>query len=234
MILAIAILEFALWMRLSAPSQLDAATQSAAQTASAPNNDSQNQQPQNQTPGANSSPANSNAQNAPSKDTQSQDTSTGQPKPAVRKPIHKKKVAAADCVKASSGGSATSASKASTGNSPAQNSGSSSAPKICPPEKIIVQQGGTSEPSIQLAGGPGGDDASQKRDATNQMLSATEGNLKNVAGQPLTASQKDSVTQIRQFMEESKRALAAGDVESARTLAWKAKLLSDDLVKPPE
>jgi hypothetical protein len=42
------------------------------------------------------------------------------------------------------------------------------------------------------------------------------------------------VNQIRQFMEQSKAAVEAGDLERARTLAWKAQLLSDELVKPPK
>jgi hypothetical protein len=33
-------------------------------------------------------------------------------------------------------------------------------------------------------------------------------------------------------MEQSKAAMSQGDLERARTLAWKAQLLSDDLVKP--
>jgi hypothetical protein len=231
MTLAIAILIFGTsWTQFSAALPMSVMLQSAAQATSP--GDSQTQQPQSQTPDSKQS----------STTTTSQKTSAGQAHPA-KKPVHKKKVATADCDNAQSGGPATPAQNPSTGtktnasatgNTPTQNSGSSSAPKNCPPEKIIVRQGGTTEPSIQLAGGPGGDDASQKRDATNQMLGETENNLKKVAGQPLSANQKDSVTQIHQFMAESKSALAAGDVESARTLAWKAKLLSEDLVKPAQ
>jgi hypothetical protein len=40
------------------------------------------------------------------------------------------------------------------------------------------------------------------------------------------------VKQVRQFIDQSKTATAAGDLESARTLAWKAQLLSDELVNP--
>jgi hypothetical protein len=95
-----------------------------------------------------------------------------------------------------------------------------------------VRHGGTSEPSIQLAGGPVGDKASQERDNANQMLGSTEENLKKIAGKQLTSNQQDMVNQIRQFMEQSKSAVAAGDLDRARTLAWKAHLLSEELVKP--
>jgi len=66
------------------------------------------------------------------------------------------------------------------------------------------------------------------------MLGATEANLKKIAGNQLTPSQQEMVNQIRQFMEQSKAAVGDGDLERARTLAWKAQLLSEELVKPPK
>ena len=105
-----------------------------------------------------------------------------------------------------------------------------SAPTVCPPPKIIVRQGGTSDPAIQLAGGAVGDQAAQQRHTANEMLGATEMNLKKIAGTQLTANQQDMVNQIHQFMDQSKSAVTAGDLERARTLAWKAQLLSEELV----
>ena len=64
------------------------------------------------------------------------------------------------------------------------------------------------------------------------MLDATEANLKRLAGKQLTANQQDMVSQTRQFMQQSKAAVEAGDLERARTLAWKAQVLSEELVKP--
>jgi hypothetical protein len=110
-------------------------------------------------------------------------------------------------------------------------SATTSATTNCPPKKVIVRQGGTSEPSIQLAGGPTG---AHERDTATQMLQSAEANLKKIAGSQLTSSQKDMVTQIRQFMDQSKTATTAGDIERARTLAWKAQLLSEELVNPPK
>ena len=57
-------------------------------------------------------------------------------------------------------------------------------------------------------------------------------NLKRAADMQLSAAQQDTVSQTRQFMEQSKAAMAAGDFERARTFAWKAQLLSEDLAKP--
>ena len=64
------------------------------------------------------------------------------------------------------------------------------------------------------------------------MLGTTEENLKKIAGRQLKPEQQDMVIQIRQYMEQSKSAVATGDLERARTLAWKAQLLSEELVKP--
>jgi len=66
------------------------------------------------------------------------------------------------------------------------------------------------------------------------MLDATEANLKKLAGKQLTPNQQDMVSQTRQFMQQSKAAVEAGDLERARTLAWKAQVLSEELVKPKE
>jgi len=82
-----------------------------------------------------------------------------------------------------------------------------------------------------LAGGAAGQ-TSPERDTANQMLGTTEANLKKVAGRQLTPNEQDMVNQARQFMEQSKAAVAAGDLERARTLAWKAQLLSEELIKP--
>ena len=108
----------------------------------------------------------------------------------------------------------------------------SATPRNCPPPKIIVRQGGTTEPSIQLAGGPTADEAARKKNAINQMLEMTDQNLKKAAGQQLTSAQQDTVTQAKQFLEQSRAAVTDGDLERARTLAWKAQVLSEDLVNP--
>src|ERR1700758_221833 len=152
---------------------------------------------------------------------------------SAKRKRHKKKIDQPDC------GSSAAAAQNSTGTAAADPaSGQTSAPGSatqppanCPPPKIIVQQGGTKEPSIQLAGGPNTDQAAQKRGAVSQLLETTDQNLKKAAGMQLSAEQQDTATQARQFIEQSKAALAAADLERAHTLAWKAELLSEDLLK---
>jgi hypothetical protein len=129
-------------------------------------------------------------------------------------------------------GSSPTASEAPGTAGASQTQGSGNAPaKNCPPEKVIVRQGGTTEPSIQLAGG---DQTSKNRDEANQMLGSAEANLKKIAGLQLSTAQQGTVSQIRQFVDQSKAALAEGDTDRGRTLAQKAQLLSEDLVTPPK
>lgn len=147
----------------------------------------------------------------------------------AKKRPRKKKTSLAPCTASNSADHAGSSGASS--ETAAQSTGTSATvpTKDCPPPKIVVQQGGTVEQSIQLAGG---DQASQKRVAANQMLGLTEANLKKIALLQLNDAQKDTVVQIRQFIDQSKDALATGDVERGNTLAWKAQVLSEDLVQP--
>jgi hypothetical protein len=102
----------------------------------------------------------------------------------------------------------------------------------CHPAKKVVRNGGVSEPAVQLKGGRSAEQASHERDTTDQLLASTEGQLKKTEGQKLNSNQQEVVDQIHQFMDQSKAAVATGDLERARNLALKARLLSDELVSP--
>lgn len=104
--------------------------------------------------------------------------------------------------------------------------------KPCPPPKKVIRNGGSNEPTVELTGGATAEQASDKRSSTEQLAAATEENLKKTAGRQLNPSQQEMVSQIKQFMEQSKAAVAAGDLERGHNLALKAHLLSDELVKP--
>jgi hypothetical protein len=157
-------------------------------------------------------------------------------------PKHKKKVvpSTSNCAPASGGQAASSSSSASPAPADPAAAGNPSAPATttaptnCPPSKVIVKQGGTAEPSIQLAGGAGSKQTSQEADTAKQMLGTTEANLKQIAGKQLSSAQQEMVTQIRQFMAQSKAAATDGDLDRARTLAWKAQVLSQELIKPSQ
>lgn len=156
------------------------------------------------------------------------------PKSGAKKVRSKKRVGSPTvCDPAPANSNVPASNPATTSPQPAgaQSSAATDPPKNCPPEKTIVRKGGITEQSIQLAGGSAGDQA-QKRDAANQMIAATEQNLYKLTGRQLSNSERDSVIQIRQFVDQSRTALTAGNLERAQTLAWKAKLLSEDLIDP--
>jgi hypothetical protein len=191
-------------------------------------------QPANTPPGAAESQTQGTAtpaQNAPtSPQPQTATTNPAKPPSAPKRRRRAKKVASC--------GTAPSASPAASGSTPpvaernASPSGTPGPEQPCPAPKVIVQHGGTSEPSIQL-GGSAGSESPDKLDTANQMLGTTDANLKQIAGRQLSATQQDMVNQIRQFVKESKAAVVDGDLERARTLAWKAQVLSEELVKAP-
>jgi hypothetical protein len=219
-----------------------AATASNSSTLQSPDSAStaQPQAPSTQTPDS--------AQPLPSSTGQTQN-STGQAKPSPKTQRHHKKASTPNCSPAPTAlnppvgdpaGSTNSTGAGSTGtgstNSASTNPGStnsgSAALKPCPPPKKVVRNGGSDEPTVQLTGGTPAEQASHQRSTTEQITAATEENLKKVAGRELSPSQQEIVNQIHQFMEQSKKAVAAGDLERGHNLAIKAHLLSDELVKP--
>lgn len=211
-------------VRLQSNSQLQTSTASTtSQTTPSQSAPAQASPPQ-------SEPSNS----APAKKPAGAARSTAQHSPS------KKKIVAPNCDAPSPAGAPTSGTAPSSVNTAQSGKTSSAAgaetnqadPKAaastnCPPKKVtIVREGSTPEPSIQLVGGT---DSSSE---TAKFLQSTDENLKKLAGRQLDASQQSMVTQVHQFIDQSKTATAAGDLESARTLAWKAQLLSDELVNP--
>ncbi len=99
------------------------------------------------------------------------------------------------------------------------------------PHKTVVREGGASEPAAQIAPGMTPAEATRQRHNAEQLLGATDDKLKRLAGRPLDAKQQEAVAQIRNYMDGARSALKEGDVRRANTLAQKAHLLSEDLVK---
>lgn len=146
-----------------------------------------------------------------------------------KKPKHKKNLPA-NCDNTM----AQNAEKGSSSSGPADlaaKKAASTTPSRCPPTKVIVRQGSTTEPSIQVVGGAGGSQASDERNTATKMLETTEGNLKQIEGSQLDSNQQEMIKQVRQFMDQSKAASSSGDLDQARTLAWKAQMLSEELLK---
>jgi hypothetical protein len=169
--------------------------------------------------------------------------SPNQAKKSPARPRHRRKPAPANCstaptalnTAAGSPSDATDSKGASSTNAgsrdAAATNASSTALKPCPPPKKVIRNGGSDEPAVQLTGGTTAEQAVHQR-STDQLTAATNENLKKIVGRQLNPSQQEMASQIKQFMAQSKTAVAAGDLERGHDLALKAHLLSDELVKP--
>ena len=73
--------------------------------------------------------------------------------------------------------------------------------------------------------------AAQNRDNTSHQLDTMDQNLKAVNAGNLNGDQKAMLTQIRAYIEQSRKAITDGDYERASNLAKKAQLLMDELIK---
>lgn len=99
------------------------------------------------------------------------------------------------------------------------------------PSKVVVRNGGTKEGSTQLAPGITQAQAQHQKASTDTLLATTDANLKQTAGRQLTPAEQRMVDEIRIYVRQSKTATEAGDVTRAHTLAYKARLLSDELAR---
>ena len=99
------------------------------------------------------------------------------------------------------------------------------------PRKKIVHEGGTSEPTAQLAPGMTPQQAAQERRNTEDLLASAEANLQKLSGRSLDQNQQATVDQVKDFMKQARAANDANDFTRARNLAFTAQLLSDDLAR---
>jgi hypothetical protein len=99
------------------------------------------------------------------------------------------------------------------------------------PRKVVVPEGGAREPPAQIAPGLAPEEAARERRDAEQWLTSADGQLKMLSGRTLGAQQEETVGQVRNYMVGARSALKEGDMRRANTLALKAHLLSEDLVK---
>ncbi len=74
-------------------------------------------------------------------------------------------------------------------------------------------------------------DAVRDRNSAEQLLQSTETNLNNLGKRTLSSDEESAVSQIRNFVTQSRQALKDNDPARARNLALKANVLSNDLTK---
>lgn len=99
------------------------------------------------------------------------------------------------------------------------------------PRRIVVREGGANEPAEQIVPGMTPVEATRQRQNAEQWLASTSNQLEQLAARTLDARQQETVRQIRNYIEGARTALREGDVRRASTLAQKAHLLAEDLVK---
>jgi hypothetical protein len=74
-------------------------------------------------------------------------------------------------------------------------------------------------------------EAVRQRQSVERLLGATDDQLQMLGALALEAKRQETVGQIRNYLDQARLALKEGDLRRANTLAEKAHLLSDDLVK---
>lgn len=100
------------------------------------------------------------------------------------------------------------------------------------PRKVVVREGGAREPAAQIAPGMTPEEATRQRRNAEQWLGSTDDQLKQLTERrTLDARQQETVEQIHNYMNGARTALKEGDVGRASTLAQKARLLTEDLLK---
>jgi outer membrane biosynthesis protein TonB len=96
---------------------------------------------------------------------------------------------------------------------------------------VVVKNGGTTDTQGQISSPASNQQTTQQLKNTDTLLSAATTNLQKISGKQLNPGQQDMVTQIHNYMRQSKDAAKNGDVQGANNLAVKAHLLSEELVK---
>jgi cytoskeletal protein RodZ len=97
------------------------------------------------------------------------------------------------------------------------------------PTKTVVRNGSAADPTVDLS--PlSQQQASHQIDSINQLLAASDENLKEISGRQFNASQQDTVKQVQSYLQQAEAAKKDGDLQRAHNLAVKANLLSAELV----
>jgi len=96
------------------------------------------------------------------------------------------------------------------------------------PASKPVQQASNEAPEVSAIGQLSSGAPQDLRQRTANSIASTEHGLNNI-GRTLNDQEKKTAVQIREFLKQARDALASGDVEGARTLAAKAKVLLGEL-----
>jgi hypothetical protein len=103
------------------------------------------------------------------------------------------------------------------------------APAAPPPVQVASADPGTEASAIGALTAGGGTDPRMQQEAAD--LIASNDKRLNALPSQVTEDQKAQISKVKNFQRQAQEALNSGDVEGAKTLATKAKLLLDDLAK---
>ena len=99
------------------------------------------------------------------------------------------------------------------------------------PKKIIPAEPAPTPPQTgQISPGPTPAGGGNSQASTDQLLQGAEANLNGIT-RTLSKDEEAMRAQIREFIKQSRTATTENDPARAHTLAVKARLLSDELVK---
>jgi outer membrane biosynthesis protein TonB len=105
------------------------------------------------------------------------------------------------------------------------------APTPGQPRKVVVREGGTSEPAAQIAPDMTPAEAARQRQSAELLLGTTGDHLRQLDSRTLNTRQQETVEQIKNYMNGARAALKEGDVHRASTLAEKGNELAQDLLR---
>lgn len=109
-----------------------------------------------------------------------------------------------------------------------------SSPDVVAKKGDIPQETKSAEPKATpglIAPAISASDAARDQTAAEQLLRSTETNLNSIGKRQLSSDEDAVVSQIKNFITQSRQALKDNDPARARNLALKANLLSNDLTK---
>ena len=100
-----------------------------------------------------------------------------------------------------------------------------------PAQDTNPQQTAVASPEVSAVGQLSSGDSSDFRRQAIESINSTERSVNSI-NRRLSDSEQVTVTHIREFLKQAKAALASGDVDGARNLAAKAKVLLGELTAP--
>jgi len=96
------------------------------------------------------------------------------------------------------------------------------------PANTNTQMASSGSPAVPAIGQLSSGDTPNLRQQTDDSIASTEKTLNGIT-RNLNDQEKEKAAQVREYLKQARDALTAGDVDGANKLAFKAKVLLDEL-----